>query len=387
MISTRSQEPGGSDGGPQTLVAKESPVVRSRKRKERLEADVHSMGGHTKRGRTAAGTEKDTGTIDSISSDVNGQTRIDNIGERPGDGGDDGITKRAVKVAGVEAEGPKQSVKSKDSQTVLTSNSETRNHSEIEVVTLEATKAIHRRFGSEEMELQPPQLDANMAPEIQIQQASEEKVPSSSDEASEDEAPETVTAAAGFERAHAASASAAKIIERKEAATKQKRKMRDARLNLQAKSSRKRGIIEADQTKTSPKSKNVAVENVPIHDEVNLKAPLSPDTSLPTFLPESILLAEPPSPLPKPPSTLSNSNKTLTTKSRLLDLATKTPKDVKHGSRTIRVLEVGGSRLPPRVSQKSKALREAWLAGRQRGSLGEGGFVPRRKVGGGFVRK
>lgn len=214
MMSTRSQDPSGSDEGPQTLVAKESPVVRIRKRKARHEADVHSRRDHMKRMRTAAATENDTGRIDSISSDVNGPTRIDTNGERPGDGGNDGIIKYAVKVADVEAEGPKQSVKSKDSQTDRTSNSETRNHSENEVVTIEATKAIHRRFGSEDLESQPPQLDSNIAPEIQTQQASGEKIPFSRDEASEDEAPETVTAAASFKRARAAAASTAKIIER-----------------------------------------------------------------------------------------------------------------------------------------------------------------------------
>lgn len=216
-MSTGSQDPSGSDGGPQTLVAKESPVVRIRKRKAQHEADVHSRRDHMKRTRTAAATENDTGTIDSISSDVNGPTRIDTNGERPGDEGDegdDGIMKHAVKVADMEAEGPKQSVKSKGSQTDRTSNSETRNHSENEVVTIEATKAIHRKFGSEDLESQLPQLDSNIAPEIQTQQASGEKIPFSRDEASEDEAPETVTAAASFKRARAAAASAAKIIER-----------------------------------------------------------------------------------------------------------------------------------------------------------------------------
>lgn len=72
-------------------------------------------------------------------------------------------------------------------------------------------KAIHKRFGSEDMDLRSPELDSNLASEIQNNQASEEKV---GDEASDDEAPETLTAVAGFERARAAAAHAAKTIER-----------------------------------------------------------------------------------------------------------------------------------------------------------------------------
>ena len=177
------------------------------------------------------------------------------------------------------------------------------------------------------------------------------------------------------------------MYSRKEAQAKRKRKERDALLNSQAKSARRRDIIEADQPKTSPK----VWGNDLIDDEANPKAALSPDTPLPTFLPESILLAEPPRSLPIPPSALSKSEKKpkdpLATKRKLLGLNTKPPKDVKHGSRAIRVLQTNRISLPPRASPSSKALREAWLAGRRGGSLSEPGSVPRRKVGGGFVRK
>lgn len=415
MESTRSQDPGGSNDGPPIFVAKDSPVVRSRKRKARHEVDSNSSGPHKKRRRSAAATENDTGPIDSISADVNDQTRSDTnvekilgvrVSGRPEEGD---ATQRGINVASVkEAEGTKQSARSKDSHTDSTSNLETHDSSQNNAGTIKATKAIHKRFGSEETDLKSLQLDSNRAPEIQIQKATEENVASHSEQASDDEAPETVTAVTGFNRAHVAAANAAKTIERysvldvfilgpfliysrKEAAKKQKRKERDVRLNLQAKSSRKRGIIDIDQPKTSPKSKNNVTEKIPIHDEGHPQVPLSPDTPLPTFLPESILLAEPPIPLPNLPSTLSNSKKptknTLAGKRSLLDRASKPPKDVKHGSRTIRVLKVDAGGLPPRASQQSKALRETWLAGCRGGSLGERGFVPRRKVRGGFVRK
>lgn len=223
MVSTRSRDLGASDVGLATLVAKESPMAHSGKRRARHEVDVSSRGPPTKRRRTAAATENDTRAIDSISIDVNDLTRLDikagkflgvQIPCRPEDGDNVGVTQRAMEVGSVEdAEGPMQSVSSKELQTELTSSLETRDSSENDEGTINAVKAIHKRFGSEELELQQPQPNSNIAPEIHTQQASKDKIVSS-DEASEDEAPETMTAAASFKRARAAAAHAAKIIER-----------------------------------------------------------------------------------------------------------------------------------------------------------------------------
>ena len=69
----------------------------------------------------------------------------------------------------------------------------------------------------------------------------------------------------------------------------------------------------------------------------------------------------------------------------MLNNESKPPKDIKRGGIKFRVLQVEKSVLPPKSSAASKALREQWLMG-QRGSLGGVG-VPRRKMGGGFVKK
>lgn len=221
MVSTRSQDPRGSN---ETLVTKESALVQSRKRKARHEVDVNSRGSHTKRRRNATATENDSGAIDYVSTDVNDQTRSDTNAEdflgvlvpgRPGDVRNIEATQQAIEIASVnEAAGPTQSVRSNDSQIDLTSKLENQDSSENEVDKIKTTKAVHKRFGSEEAELQSAHLEANITPEIQTEQPSEEKFDSHSDEASEDDAPETVTAVDGFKQAHAAAANAAKTIER-----------------------------------------------------------------------------------------------------------------------------------------------------------------------------
>ncbi|MCJ1465625.1 hypothetical protein MMC07_004244 [Pseudocyphellaria aurata] len=340
-----------------------------------------------KRRRNATATEKGISAVDPTSDGVSDQTRSGTsmanflgvlVPGRP-----EGVTERVIKAASVEdAERAKQGMRSEDSQADMSSNLEIDASPENEVHTVKVPKAIHKRFGSEETELQPPQLGPKSALEV------EENISPQSDEASDDEAPETVTAEAGFKRARAAAANAAKTIQRGEAISKQKRKERDARFNLQARSSRKRDIIESNRPRSSPPESKIDLTEK--NDEADPQSPLSFHEPLPTFLPESILLAEPPNLFPDPSSALSISKKpskkkTPATKRKLLDLTTKHPiKDVKHGSGTIRVLAMEGSMLPPRASQGSKALREGWLTG-SRG--GERGSVPRRSVQGGFVRK
>ena len=106
-------------------------------------------------------------------------------------------------------------------------------------------------------------------------------------------------------------------------------------------------------------------------------------TPLPLLLPEEILAAQPV--VRAPTSTLPNSKVAVSQKRKFLDLESKPPKDIRRGGVTIRVLQDNRSILPPRSSQVSKALRESWLSGR-RGFKGEIA-VPRRKLGGGFIRR
>ena len=105
--------------------------------------------------------------------------------------------------------------------------------------------------------------------------------------------------------------------------------------------------------------------------------------ALPLLLPDEILAAQPVIPAPRRP--FANSKVAISQKRKFFDLESKPPKDIKRGDVIIRVLQDKRSALPPKSSELSKSLRESWLNGR-RGFKGEI-MVPRRKLGGGFVRR
>lgn len=104
--------------------------------------------------------------------------------------------------------------------------------------------------------------------------------------------------------------------------------------------------------------------------------------SLPALLPKELLEEEPIVRPPTPPVNISSNRLSKGSKLKLLHKNSEPPKDIHRGMLSIRVLETNRSLLPPKVSKNSKIIRESWLAGR-RGSS----FVPRKKLGGGFVRK
>ena len=79
---------------------------------------------------------------------------------------------------------------------------------------VKASKKIHKRFGSEEIESSLPELDPAAIVEAPIQQKSEDIVQSQNDEESEDEAPEMVTAVAGLGQARVIAAKTAEVVKR-----------------------------------------------------------------------------------------------------------------------------------------------------------------------------
>lgn len=185
---------------------------------------------------------------------------------------------------------------------------------------------------------------------------------------------------------------------------KHKRREHDQRLRLQAKSAKDpqyndKPSTEDRRTKASSAKNAEADGQTPvggskstgkfpsiISDE-GWRPPANSRTSgktpLPLLLPEEILAAQPVVRAPTP--TLPNSKVAVSQKRKFLDLESKPPKDIKRGGVTIRVLQDNRSILPPKSSQVSQTLRESWLSGR-RGFKGEIA-VPRRKLGGGFVRR
>lgn len=125
---------------------------------------------------------------------------------------------------------------------------------------------------------------------------------------------------------------------------------------------------------------NETIENAPTGEKINDRHGLQ--NLVPALLPDSILLVEPANPV-------LNSNpismKSHSTRHRLLGLTAIPPKDLKHGSKTVRVLESNRVLLPPRSALRGKTLRESWLSGRR--GRDPNGTVPRRNMGNGFVRR
>ena len=313
--------------------------------------------------------------------------------------------------------------KMKDSERVVnahknSANVDTKSKKSTESFTT-AAKPSHKRFGSEEIEV--PSTISTIG--IEERKAGPGEL-FEDESASEDEAPEMVTASAGFDKARKSALEAAKIAaryyfrdlnvpivglksltERRQRAEKKiKRREHGQRLKLQAnlakysqhsdkpstKARREKGsstkVTEADSRMPVEESESVGEAPKTIEEEDEKQATtskLSGKRSLPLLLPDEVLAAQPVIPDPKRP--YSNSKVAIRQKRKFLDYESKPPKDIKRGDVTIRVLQDKRSVLPPRSSELSKTLRESWLTGR-RGFKGEIG-VPRRKLGGGFVRR
>ena len=170
-----------------------------------------------------------------------------------------------------------------------------------------------------------------------------------------------------------------------EADQKIKRKERDSRLKMQAKSAKKYTKLQGESRAKSPDLENTLPEATTSANiqKPGAKAKVSAKAPLPALLPDEILAAEP---FVRPPTPPPSTNKTaVNKKQKFFDVDSRPPKDIKRGNLKIRVLPEEWSSLPPKASQTSKALRESWLTGRQgfKGNV----IVPRRKLGSRFVRK
>ncbi len=281
-------------------------------------------------------------------------------------------------------------------------------------------KATHKRFGSEDTDVPGAVHSGGIEERKWVPEGLSEDEGESGDEA-----PEIVTASAGFVKAHTLAQESAKVAaryvfqdcatpivdlrlliwSRQKAEKKTRRREHDQRLRLQAKSAKD----SRSNDKPSAKSRKTKAVSTEVTEEANAHMPLeglessgeSPKASrnedrkpsartrisgknpLPLLLPEEILAARPVAQAPTPPS--STSKAPSSQKRKFLDVESKPPKDIKRGNVTIHVLQDNQSLLPPKCSQASKALRESWLIGRRgyKGAIG----VPRRKPGSNFVRR
>lgn len=163
-------------------------------------------------------------------------------------------------------------------------------------------------------------------------------------------------------------------LSRQKVAATQKRKERDIRLKFQA-HSKKRNVKELDLPSD-------AIENAPTREKINDN--IGSQNLVPALLPASILLVEPAGQVFR--SSLI-SKKSDSTSHRLLNLLAVPPKDLKQGTKTVRILESNRILLPPRSALCGQTLRESWIFGQRSGGQGRNGVVPRRKMRNGFIRR
>ncbi|KAL9025159.1 MAG: hypothetical protein Q9196_005972 [Gyalolechia fulgens] len=245
---------------------------------------------------------------------------------------------------------------------------------------LNSTKSQHKRFDGEEAAPAPP-IFPDLPPEMRA------PIEDSEVEPSDDEAPEVVAQSKGLEKVRSAAAGTAKAIEAQRAGEKQKRKERNELLERQAKATKK----EAEERK----SKNIRPRMSTDDEKTDHSGPSPADPpagfewsskdSLPQFLPDEILAAEPMLRLPTPSPESLVVQAPFNKKQKFLEEKSRQPKDVRRGNTRIRVLEERQATLAPKVSKSSRTIRESWLAGRS-GAKGRV-VMERRKMGGGFVRK
>lgn len=267
-----------------------------------------------------------------------------------------------------------------------------------------ASRVTHEKHDRKATRSISPLATVNDSSDIYRDDLALRELASNSDHESEDEAPEAVTAAAGLLQSRQAAAGVAKAEEmqalphavylysvanygtRQKAATKSRRRERDARLKLQAKSAKKERVA-TDQVPAiniavpEPASETTAGNS----HEASKPAKWSIGDPLPELLPDEVLAAVPEAPSAPIPSVLQSRKDLVKNKLKLLHTMTKPPKRIKRGSAVIQFLEDDGGTLAPKVSKRSMSLRQSWLIGRC-GPQGKE-LIPRRKVGGGFVRK
>ncbi|KAK7508762.1 U3 snoRNA associated-domain-containing protein [Phyllosticta citriasiana] len=259
----------------------------------------------------------------------------------------------------------------------------------------EAGKPKIIRFGSED----PPAV-----PEPAPEPPKKTEIPSSSaDEDSDDEAPEAVTASSAREQARAAEEDAAKAVKEQEAATKRKRQEREARLREQAAASKRRKQKESESAPVSelvsPPADVASSTTITASNPTALTKQSKPAYDLqniPALLPDELLAAAPAvrPPTPEPAERRTGFDQKEGVKKKLNRhlkfLDEKPAKDIKKGPVRLHVLEKGNKKLPPKVNNQSKNMRDQWLAGRRtQANKGKNVFggPERKKTGGGFLRK
>jgi U3 small nucleolar RNA-associated protein 16 len=177
---------------------------------------------------------------------------------------------------------------------------------------------------------------------------------------------------------------------RQEAATRKKRRDRDALLRSQAEAaSHKRKLTDPQTSGNStkddtPQPSKTSESTATLTKDSILSTKTRVDrTQLPEFLPAEFL--EEDEDVDMDDIIPSRSLQVKPKKIKFSDIVEKKPKDRTVGSTTFRVAENGENRhLAPKAAKNARSTKEAWLAGRS-GKGGAGGDN-RRAVGGGFFK-
>lgn len=230
-------------------------------------------------------------------------------------------------------------------------------------------KSSHQKFADTDLEALKARARASTAHVSPVRFNAEEDK-----ENSGDDAPDIVATSAGFDQARRAKAKAKKFHENYDAARRAKRREHDERMKTQSKSEKEVGVTE-DESITNELDHRAESKQAMRRDPTKI--------TLPVTLPEEILMADLTAQPPTPPFLTKRSE--APKKKLILDSGPKPRKDIVHGNTKLRFLQKHNSILPPKSSASSKCVRETWLTG-QRGLNPERG-VPRRKPGGGFVRR
>ena len=257
----------------------------------------------------------------------------------------------------------------------------------------QGAKPKHRRFDDgEDVGLSALQsLPSALPTGAESTDAEFKNVAAAGSEESEDgDAPEEVTAAAGEERAKAATANAAKAIKRCEILRhlkilltentrqaeekKSKRRKRDQDLKEQAEATKKRKAAQRDASEdvnddSGPQKK---VETAFETANELARSLLESGRPLPAKLPDEIFAFDP-QPRPSPSAAIAQQKSTQEdaaheTKMRRkrLEAESKPIKDVKYGGTSVRVLPQLNPALPPAAVQSSARVKEQWLKGRRK---------------------
>lgn len=277
--------------------------------------------------------------------------------------------------------------------------------------TEESTPALparnHIRFNSASP---PPAIEAPAI--VQKPAIAEEEAEESDDDA----APEEVSLSIAKAQSRAVEEQTEQVVKDLSESAKRKRRRRDAQLKAQAEGSIKRKekkekkektalqtveednpedgehIVEKLSKSAKQKQRRKQKEKKEGKTESKTKEPaVSLLDEIPDLLPAELLATEAPTRLPTPPPSskvgLSKDAKTFEPFAAMNIPRENAPKDLIYNGMSVRVLATKNALLPPKVTSRSKSIRDTWLKGRSAfaktsSKRDTGGKLQRRQMGG-----